>query len=569
MARWSWSLAALLALGGLAQRQEEPKAEDKASLQDFVAFEQWLQSYRDGACRLLKDSVENPQAVAQVDLICGALARWNNVAAAKKLLEAASVEPRPQAGASNEAIVDFQRETMPWRVQQIARAHLKLMTGPGVEQFLINECRFQPNSATDRVAAARRNAAMRVLAAKDSIAGQLALLEATGSWPPEERVRAVVALGESPALETIPHLLLLCGSSEPNARIAALGALGKALGPHTDETGQTEISLDVQKLRDQTVAKLTGVLVRDPVWQARAAAAESLALLRCKAAIPALIEGLEAEAQKKKDPWAMDLRLHRLLEGLTGQDVARGDPRVWRDFWQKAGPGFRFTADQALAQKSQQRPHPRYAKFFTIDLESDRVLFVVDFSGSMAETVKLKAKPGGTAAAPQAGGSETTKSKLIVAELKKLITALPDGTLFNLLLFSDEVRAWREGEGGRPALVRIDDGSRDELLGSFLDSLHPQGKTNLHGALDRALEFAGRGLYDKWYGAAFDTLYVISDGAPSCGQVIDRDEILRLVRESNRLKKLTIHTVTFGDLNETRFLKTLAEENGGRHIHIE
>jgi hypothetical protein len=32
---------------------------------------------------------------------------------------------------------------------------------------------------------------------------------------------------------------------------------------------------------------------------------------------------------------------------------------------------------------------------------------------------------------------------------------------------------------------------------------------------------------------------------------------------------LTIHCITFGDKNDTDFLRPMAEENGGRHIHVQ
>ena len=124
-------------------------------------------------------------------------------------------------------------------------------------------------------------------------------------------------------------------------------------------------------------------------------------------------------------------------------------------------------------------------------------------------------------------------------------------------------------KGGKPALVKLTDDTRDDLLGNFLDSLRPNGPTNLYGALDKALDFGGRGLHDKYYAAGFDTLYVISDGAPTVGEVTDKEEIRRRVRAANQLRKIAIHCVTFGDKNDTDFLKPLAEENGGRHIHIE
>ena len=64
-----------------------------------------------------------------------------------------------------------------------------------------------------------------------------------------------------------------------------------------------------------------------------------------------------------------------------------------------------------------------------------------------------------TNAQPTATG---TKAQLVVQELKRLIMSLPDGALVNLVVFSDTVRIWRQ-EGGRPALVKLDDTARDDL----------------------------------------------------------------------------------------------------------
>jgi hypothetical protein len=302
--------------------------------------------------------------------------------------------------------------------------------------------------------------------------------------------------------------------------------------------------------------------VRDPIWQVRSAAAFSLAIQKCKPVVPALIKGLEAELVRKKDPWAMDVRLHKLLEGLTGQTVVRGSIAPWQEFWRKEGATFtvRSDADKAAGTAKE----GRYQRFFDLEVESDRVLFVVDFSGSMAEPVTLK----GTATGAGGPGQTMTKAALVVQELKRLIMSLPDGALVNLVVFSDSVRTWRQ-EGGRPALVKLDDTARDDLLGSFLDALRPAGPTNLYDALDVALDFGGRGLHDKYYAAGFDTLYVITDGAPSAGPVVDKQEIRRRVRETNRLRRIAIHCITFGDKNDTDFLGPLATENGGRHIHVE
>ncbi len=205
--------------------------------------------------------------------------------------------------------------------------------------------------------------------------------------------------------------------------------------------------------------------------------------------------------------------------------------------------------------------------FFNLQLESNRVLFVVDFSGSMVETITLKT-PGVGTSSPGTKRT-TTKAKLVVEELKKIVMTLNDGDLFNIIVFGDDVRVWKARKDGRPALVKMNDAMRDDLLGGYLDNLQPAGLTNLYGALEKALGFGGRGLHDKYYELGFDTLYILSDGAPTKGKITDTKEILRQVRATNALKRLSIHTITFGSINQLGFLKKLAAQNGGRHIHID
>ena len=382
--------------------------------------------------------------------------------------------------------------------------------------------------------------------------------------PPDLRLRAVDVLSEFATLELAEHFIGLLRDTEPDMRIAALNAVGHALGPHTDETEHSEIPDDVARLRDLAIARMKTVIERDKVWQVRAAACHSLAALRCKASIPALIAGLEAELRRKKDPWAMDMRLHRTLEGMTGIRMPVGDVGTWKKFWRQEGPGLQLVRAGDARARSRAAQDGRYSKFFSLRLESDRLLFIVDFSGSMVEEISLKTEMTSAKA-----GTKTTKAQLIVDEMKKIIMSLPDGSYFNIIVFSDAVRVWRPARNGSPKLVRLDDETRDDLMGSFLNKIHPRGPTNLYGALDRAIGFTGRGLRDKHYALGFDTIYILSDGAPSFGEVIDKAEIRRRVREANRLKRLTIHAITFGEKNDTDFLRKLARENGGRHIHVE
>ncbi|MCA8964362.1 MAG: HEAT repeat domain-containing protein [Planctomycetes bacterium] len=541
---------------------QDPAAEDPVLASDIQAFTSWLEDYKKGAFRLVKEGRTDEEAIARVDALMQKMAKWNTLTAARLLFVAASVEPMPPGAHTATEMLDFHRELQPWRVRELAAAQLRTMTGEGILPWLLGMLkakgiRGKEGNEDQRNAAA----ALRVLGGHTSLEAHLALLEACQAMPSELRVKAVDAMAKTASLELVPTLLELLRDKEPNVRIAAASALGSALQPHVDETLGKEPTGEVLALRDQVFGKLEELLVRDKVWQVRNAASFALANCKCKAAIPVLIRGLDAELGRKKDPWAMDVRLHRLLEGLTGQVVVQGSIAPWKEFWAKEGPGFKVQPKLAAGEAPPEAD--KYEKFFKIDVESDRVLFVLDFSGSMAEPITLQAR---TTAAP--AGQTTTKAALVVSELEKLIMSLPDGTLINLVVFSDEVRVWRQ-EGNRPALIKLDDATRDDLVANFLRNLRPSGATNLYGALDKALEFSGRGIHDKYYDIAFDTLYVISDGAPTAGEITDKDEIRRRVRETNRLRRIAINCITFGDKNDTDFLRPMAEENGGRHVHIE
>ncbi|HEX6812218.1 MAG TPA: HEAT repeat domain-containing protein [Planctomycetota bacterium] len=561
------SLVAILTASVFAQAKTEkanpqkPPPEDPAQAADILGFAEWLKQYRAGAHRFYKNDKLDEEAITQLDARLGKLAQWNTFAAAKALFEAASFQPEAADDRSSTDRLDYLRELQPWRVQTMACNHLRTMTGEGILPWLLQKLNSPGIRAGKQQDMAEATAVLRTLGGHKSVEAQLALLRACSAMPTDLRVHAVNAMAKDATLELVPTLVEMLRDSEPNVRIAAANAIGTALQPHVDETLGKKPAGDVLAQRDQAITKLEELLMRDQIWQVRSAAAFALAIMKCKAVVPSLIRGLDAELKRKKDPWAMDLRLHRVLEGLTGQKVLFGDITLWQTFWTREGPGF-TVKPQTKAGEAEPKSD-KYQKFFNLQVESDRVLFVLDFSGSMAEPIELKT--GTTVAGP---GTKTTKAAIIVSELKKLIMSLPDGALINLVVFSEQVKIWRP-TGARPELVKLNDETRDDLIGNFLDSLRPSGPTNLYDAMNAALDFAGRGLHDKYYAAGFDTLYVISDGAPTAGPVVDKEEIRRRVREANQLRKLTIHCITFGDKNDTDFLGPMAVENGGRHIHIE
>ena len=60
-----------------------------------------------------------------------------------------------------------------------------------------------------------------------------------------------------------------------------------------------------------------------------------------------------------------------------------------------------------------------------------------------------------------------------------------------------------------------------------------------------------------------DTIYLLSDGAPSAGKHTAPGEILREIRRKNRSRQIAINTISLG---RSDLMKKLAEQNGGVYV---
>ena len=253
-------------------------------------------------------------------------------------------------------------------------------------------------------------------------------------------------------------------------------------------------------------------------WPVRVAAIRGLYKLRKKEAIDLLIDRVDKEEGR------MLAEIVDALRGLTGRPIGYA-PGAWKEWWTKSREEFTIP-DQAVAIASSQAGMTTY---HGVPVLSNRIVFLLDRSGSMGET----------------SGSET-RMEQAKKELSRVLSQLNPAAQINMIFFDDRVEPWHKG------LLPIKTHLKDAQ--AAVAGVVPRGQTNIFDSLEVA--FAHK---------EADTIYLLSDGDPTTGKIIDQDDILKEIRRVNRLRQIVIHTISFG---ASPFLKKLAEQNGGQYVEI-
>lgn len=258
-------------------------------------------------------------------------------------------------------------------------------------------------------------------------------------------------------------------------------------------------------------------------------------------------------------------RAHELLVSLTGALFPADRPDQWREFWKTEGAGF------AVAPPVEDSPNAKTVStgFFGIHVQGTRVVFIIDVSLSMLEPYPVT----GTSA----GGPRNSISKLDVAkrELQAAIDGLPAEAQFNIVVFYDDVKTWKKTL--QDATV-----ANKKSAARYIRKLKGRPATNVWGGLQTGLAIRSL-LYGDRYDSNVDEVFVLSDGWPTSGEILDPGQILLTIDESNRFSKVRINTVflgTAGDealhsnmgwqpedwMRPEEMMEKLAVHNGGRYV---
>ncbi len=306
----------------------------------------------------------------------------------------------------------------------------------------------------------------------------------------------------------------------------------------------------------------------DGDWPVRLAAAQALAAVAEPRVLRPLIEALGREDGRLRD----DLR--DLLRGLTGMNFD-ADPQTWQQWYNDnrdvlEGEGPKSALFGAFKAKGGE---PEKKSVYGIESRSRRIVFIIDTSGSMKDPLATDAGKGTATGLTAEEEEERRSSKIEIAkrELKRAIRGLEADARFNIISYGTHVIRWKK------EMVKADMPTKNEAY-AFVRDMQAAGGTYTYGALQEAFHIGGLGVTDKNYDPTVDTIYLISDGAPTDNdmdrpQYIDPQIILDGVREWNRIGRVVIHAVAVDSKAAggrfVDFMKKLAAENGGQYTQRE
>jgi hypothetical protein len=296
-------------------------------------------------------------------------------------------------------------------------------------------------------------------------------------------------------------------------------------------------------------------------WQVRSAAADCLGALGARESVDALIDRMHEEGGRLR----RDVRV--ALKRITNDDLGH-DPKHWRDWWEKEktrGPSGDADSDVDSAEEG------RYANdvptYYGLRVFSQAIGYAMDTSASMGFRVRLD--PAWLTRRGRTYAPRGTKIELAVREIGASLRTLDPRTRFNLYFFRSRARAWQSGL--IPATPgNVERGASAAAAQSPSDVLTAGGgyRTNYVDVFRLVLDCRKDDLSGRFADTP-DTIFFLTDGKPTVGDITDTDTLLSWYGELNRFARIRTNVITFGKLElNPEFLRRLAEENGGRHIQV-
>ncbi len=294
-------------------------------------------------------------------------------------------------------------------------------------------------------------------------------------------------------------------------------------------------------------------LLKHREWPVRIAVAHLLARSASADAIEPLLAALAAEEGESR----AQQEVGRALAILCGVNLG-GDVALWRRWWQDHAAEVAAGTLELGKGTARGRGRDAQNRFYGIEQEEKRIIYVFDKSGSME--VSMQEPRWLKGAAVPAREDEDSRFDAARRELLRATKNLRKGSEFAVVLYSDRVEPIHDklvpATPENHAAFSLEMGRRG-----------PEGSTNIYEALDFALRMANVHSEGTRGEQRADAIILVSDGAPTNakGETEDPERTLVAVRQWNAQKRIVIHTIGIGAEHNNTFMRTLAEENGGSY----
>jgi len=300
-------------------------------------------------------------------------------------------------------------------------------------------------------------------------------------------------------------------------------------------------------------------------WRADMELVRLLGDFRSVETIPALIAILERFRDQPDDVKSGKLsglllyQTHELLVSMTGAVFPATSPEKWREFWEKEKDKIQVTKPRGTGLEKTMA-----GGFCGIPVQGTRVVFVVDVSLSMDWNMDKV----------EADGRKTLQKRIDFAkrELNRAMDVIAPNAMFNLVTFCGDEKATLWKKELQPAT----EGNR-KLFKKYVEDMVIKPGTNIWAGLQEALKIKSL-VYGTRYESNVDEIFVLSDGAPTVGEVTNPLEILELVKEANKFAGMRINTIFISsatpaeyqrqepkmEITPQELMKRMAEDNRGK-----
>ena len=390
------------------------------------------------------------------------------------------------------------------------------------------------------------------LGARDTVVAMTAVDRRLEDPDDEVRLRALqlVAQRRDPADRDQLRRVALGGSAE--FALAAMLTLAESRGGDEDfllelyaytqsesEATRRAAAAALSRIPTRDALSLLHRLLRDPDLEVRLEAVAGLEQARQLASIPRLIAALGGPRELITHSVARALRM------ITGEDHGVSRDR-WTSWFEQEGSSLQLPTLAEARRLEAERVARRApgaggtsASFYGIPVGGMRVTFVIDTSGSMVD----EAAGRGTSA-----GRRKTRIQVAREEVSRSLDQLLDGVQFNLITFESRVDAFAR------RLVELTPRTRARAQ-KEIETWRAVGGTALYDGLRLALD-----------DPAVEEVFLLTDGVPTEGSLVDSDSIVASVEERLEHRSVRVHGVAIGQ--DSKLLRRLAKATGGNYTVI-